>query len=406
MEHITKLCADSLRSFSLNKFNISIKSSHAHELVAAYFGYSSRAALLADDKRPIRKLTDAEFIVLTPTAHIKERRKNLNGLPPNLPDDLAEGVYLPLIDEKVLLGSIWPTLEELGKELADRHLRSKPAYFRDQKIQRHGVKLEFENDQVAIVVFREYVSPSLLLSFQNGKRGVVDVFNLKRVAAFIGYVKTSHYSAEADTLDAAILKMRDHYHQMIRDSQPLQEVAPLEPNFADWLAKQKKRDTPLGDLANKRGFADESENWPIFSEYKQYQDYLLNNHPPYGAMAALERAWRSYQTYVRKKRSSNPLKQVNKSELQKHVDRKVVTVKKATPIPYDRRTIEKFMQGDDGWISWDGKRAIPVSIVGVSERHYTIAIQSPRRKAGNKHSLFLDEVRSSPELACANLVTL
>lgn len=94
---ITKRCADSLRSFSQNNFGIEIKSSHAHELVAAYMGYSSRAALLADSKCPITNLRQADILVLTPTAPIKERRNELKGLPENLPDDLAEGVYLPLM---------------------------------------------------------------------------------------------------------------------------------------------------------------------------------------------------------------------------------------------------------------------------------------------------------------------
>ena len=108
---ITKSCADSLRTFSQNNFGIQIKSSYAHELVAAYFGYSSRAALLADTKCPISNLKQAQFIVLTPTSQIKERRKELKGLPQNLPDDLAEGIYLPLYNEKWILHTIWPTLE-------------------------------------------------------------------------------------------------------------------------------------------------------------------------------------------------------------------------------------------------------------------------------------------------------
>jgi len=231
---ITKKCADSLRSLSLNKFGIQLKSSHAHELVAAYFGYSSRASLLSDSKCPISNLKEAEFIVLTPTEFIKERCKNLQGLPENLPHELGEGVYLPLYDEKWITQTIWPTLEELGKTLADQHLKSKPAYFRDLKIQRHGVELEFQEDEVAIVVFREYVSPSLLLSSQHGKRGVVYVFNLKRIAGAIGYVKTSHFSAEAETLDAAIVKIRDGYHRIISSSQPPSEVATIaepEPTF-------------------------------------------------------------------------------------------------------------------------------------------------------------------------------
>lgn len=218
---ITKSCAESLRTFTRNNFGVQLKSSHAHELVATYFGYSSRAALLADKKCPISNLRQAEIIVLTPTAKIKERRKELKGLPQDLPDDLAEGVYLPLVNEKWILHTIWPTLEELGKALADQHLKSKSAYFRDQKVLRQGVQLEFSGDEVAIVVFREYISPSLLLSFEQGKRGVVEVFNLKRMAGHIGYVKTNHYSTEALTLDGAVVKMRDVYHQLISSQQHL-----------------------------------------------------------------------------------------------------------------------------------------------------------------------------------------
>lgn len=41
---ITKACADSLRTFTENNYGIQLKSSHAHELVAAFFGNSLRAA--------------------------------------------------------------------------------------------------------------------------------------------------------------------------------------------------------------------------------------------------------------------------------------------------------------------------------------------------------------------------
>jgi hypothetical protein len=225
---ITKRCADSLRSFSQNKFGIQIKSSHAHELVAAYMGYSSRAAMLADAKCPITNLKQADILVLTPTALIKERRAELKGLPENLPDDIAEGVYLPLYDEKWILHKIWPTFEELGKALADQHFKSKPAYFRDLRVQRQGVKLEFDNDGVIILVFREYVSPSLTLSLmRNVTRGVVDVFNVKRVACHIGYASTVHHSFEAESLDTAVVKMMDAYYQINSNPQSLNDVIPL-----------------------------------------------------------------------------------------------------------------------------------------------------------------------------------
>lgn len=221
MQHeITKRCADSLRSFSETKFGIQIKAAHAHELVAAYLGYSSRAALLSDSKCPITKLREADVLVLTPKAPIKERRLKLKGLPENLPDEIVEGVYKPLVDENWILQKIWPTFEELGKALADQHLKSKPTYYRDLMVQRQGVKLEFHNDEVAIVVVREYVSPNLTLPLMsNFTRGVVHVFNLTRVAGYIGYIKTNHFYTEAATLEKAIEKMRDDYKVIFGSTQ-------------------------------------------------------------------------------------------------------------------------------------------------------------------------------------------
>ena len=406
---ITKKCADSLRSFSLEKFGIPLKSSHAHELVAAYFGYSSRASLLSDSKRPISNLAEAEFIVLTPTDFIKERCRSLHGLPEDLPHEFAEGVYSPLFDEKwITRQSIWPTLEELGRGLADQHLNSKPSFFRDLKVQRHGVKLEFHEGEVAIVVFREYVSPSLLLSFQKGTRGVVYVFNLRRVAGSIGYIKTSHYSAEAETLDEAVIKMRDGYHQLISSAELSGEAATIvepELSFSNWLTKQKNRDTPLGDLANKRGFSDKTQPWPSYDNIEDYQDYLLENHPPLGAMEALKRAWKSYQAYLQKKGSPSSMKKVKRSDQDKDDTRKIVFVKNVKPLHYSKRTIERFVPGDKAWVSWEGSKAIPVTILEVDERYYTFKTERPLKQNGNKYYLRFDEVRSTPELACINHVT-
>jgi hypothetical protein len=410
MQHeITKRCADSLRLFSQTKFGIQIKSSHAHELVAAYMGYSSRAALLADFKCPITNLRQADILVLTATAPIKERRKELKGLPENLPYDLAEGVYLPLYDEKWILHKIWPTFEELGKALADQHLKSKPAFFRDQAVQRQGVKLEFHNGEVAIVVFREYVSPSLTLSLMmNVTRGVVDVFNLKRVACHIGYVLANYHSTDAETLDAAIVKMRDVYHQIISSPQSPNEgttLAEPELNFADWLAKQKNRDSPLGDLAQRHGFKNKSDAWPTYDSLEAYQDHLRLNNAPMGAMVCLERVWKTYKASLKRKRFSNLNKQNLKPAVKKHDPRTIVFVKNAKPLHYSKRTIENFVSGDKAWISWEGRKAVPVTVLEVDEMHYTFRIERPLKKAGDEYYVRLDEVRSTPELACINHIT-
>ncbi|RZA01242.1 MAG: hypothetical protein EOP47_11410 [Sphingobacteriaceae bacterium] len=301
---ITKKCADSLRSFAQNNYGIQLKSSHAHELVAAYFGYSSRAALLADTKSPITNLRQAEFVVLTPTAPIKERCNELNGLPENLPHELVEGVYLPLYDEndKWILTQVWPNLEELGKVLADEHANLNPYHSPFQKIQRQGVKVEFENDLVGIVVFREYINPGLTLaSGKNVVRGVVDVFNLKRVAGHIGYVQENHFSTEAETLDAAIMKMGDVYSKIITSAQNsthAESVFESEPTFTEWLKKQKNRDSPLGDLAMDML---RDKTWPTLSTLETYRDYLHSKNASWQTVQTLERAWKSYKAFLARK---------------------------------------------------------------------------------------------------------
>lgn len=85
--------------------------------------------------------------------------------------------------------------------------------------------------------------------------------------------------------------------------------------------------------------------------------------------------------------------------------RKVVIVNNVTSIHYLKRTVEKFIPGDEAWISWDGKKAVPVKVTEVDGPYYSFKIEAPQNKAGNEHYLRLDEVRSTPELACINCVT-
>ena len=85
--------------------------------------------------------------------------------------------------------------------------------------------------------------------------------------------------------------------------------------------------------------------------------------------------------------------------------RSVTYVKGITPLHYMKRDVEKFDVGDEAWISWDGKKALPVIITEVDEPYYSFKIERPLKQAGNEHYLRLDEVRSTPELACLNRVT-
>lgn len=110
MQHdITKLCADSLRATTLEKYGVKLKPTHAHELGAAFFGYPSKNAMLADTKYPISNLHQAKIVVMAPDEFIDQRRTDLEGLSPELPDSysLGEGVYAALF-ANVQWGSAFP----------------------------------------------------------------------------------------------------------------------------------------------------------------------------------------------------------------------------------------------------------------------------------------------------------
>lgn len=119
---ITKACADSLRNFTQNNYGIQLKSAHAHELVAAYFGYTTKTSLLADKQHPIENLEDAEFIVLqTPVQLVNERLATLENLPEDLPSPeiLSQGVYAAIMAEEKFSSRAWTDVETLAVALAD-----------------------------------------------------------------------------------------------------------------------------------------------------------------------------------------------------------------------------------------------------------------------------------------------
>jgi hypothetical protein len=78
----SKFCADYLRA-TLNP-SLKIKASHARELVAAYFGYKSHAALLKDTAYPITALDEASILV-PDVPLLQTRITQLNGLALTLP---------------------------------------------------------------------------------------------------------------------------------------------------------------------------------------------------------------------------------------------------------------------------------------------------------------------------------
>lgn len=176
----------------------------------------------------------------------------------------------------------------------------------------------------------------------------------------------------------------------------------IQITFSDWLRKQKNRDSPLGDLAREM-VSDDS--WPSHDDHESYDNYLYLRGASWQAVDTLKNAWKSYKNYLKLQLNPKQKRIGVKKTIVNRDPRKIVIVNNITPIHFRKRTVEKFNMGDKAWISWDNRKAIPVTITAVTQQHYTFKIERPIRKAGNEHYLFLDEVRSTPELACINRVT-
>lgn len=105
---ISKLCADFLREIYTSQTGNKLKASHARELIAAFFGYKSHAALIARQKYPLDALEEAGILI--PDIPLLDKRKTcLNGLPEDLlPSmDLATTVCAFLNDEGLFTGDTW-----------------------------------------------------------------------------------------------------------------------------------------------------------------------------------------------------------------------------------------------------------------------------------------------------------
>ncbi len=185
-QDITKLCADSLRDFTNDKYSIKLKASHAHELVAALLGYKSRAALLADNKHSLDNLPDAEFIIFdTSTAEFTNQRlkdfqyDNLNALV------LAECFYSTLLAEKWLLGKVYPGFREVAIYIAEHRQDQRLGMFRINPPMKWDIKENIQRDNDGNIVLTANVG----YRANDGERlrDSKYIIHLKRVSANLGY---------------------------------------------------------------------------------------------------------------------------------------------------------------------------------------------------------------------------
>ncbi len=188
-QSIFKQCADSLRTFTNEKYDIKLKATHAHELVAAYFGYLSKNAMLADTKYPINNLNQSEIVVMTSDGFIDQRRENLQGLSSELPDSytLGEAVYESLFANEWWASQYPPfrNYEKLAKILVENSdaYQNVFKFYRDVPMH-HIVEVEDAGDGVTLTVLHSHRTSSGEL-LGDGKTTI----NLPRVAGRIGYGK-------------------------------------------------------------------------------------------------------------------------------------------------------------------------------------------------------------------------
>ena len=190
MQHdISKLCADSLRTFINKKYGAKLKAAHAHELAAAYFGYSSKNALLADTKYPITNLAQAEIIVMISADVIDQRRNDLQGLPSELPDSytLGEAVYTSLFSDEWWASQYPPfrSFEKLAKKLVENNdtYHHVFRYYRDIPVHHYLDIKTSENNVLLSVIHSCRTSTGEMLG--HGETTII----LPRVAGRIGFSK-------------------------------------------------------------------------------------------------------------------------------------------------------------------------------------------------------------------------
>jgi hypothetical protein len=204
---IAKLCVESLRAYARDELSCKLKAAHAHEIVAAVFGYKSRVALLSDVARPVSKLQEADFIVLdASTTLLDQRRQSLIDLPRELPESvlIARQVYSVIVGQKWALEKIWPSLTDLAKHLAEEKIKQRMRALGISPSAIHWeveAELEHTPSEVLARVSIDYRTRIGLLQ-RDSSYGV----RLPRLAANLGYgkpqIEETRYTGEFRNIPA------------------------------------------------------------------------------------------------------------------------------------------------------------------------------------------------------------
>lgn len=115
---IHKECVDALRAKYRALTGNKLVAGHAHEIVAAYFGYGTAAALRAEAKYPLTSLEEAE-VLMPALALMDQRIAEMQGIPDDLPtvDELAKQISGFLVEAGHFSGKIWSN-RNIGEEVS------------------------------------------------------------------------------------------------------------------------------------------------------------------------------------------------------------------------------------------------------------------------------------------------
>lgn len=192
MEHIIKICVDNLRNHSQNH-GIKLKASHAHELVASYFGYKSRSALLEDKLYPLSNLRQASIITLAPINLVEQRRYSLQNLPSDLPDTdtLREWFYSSLLTEEWFASKFHPNYKKLAEDITCTYLRKNQVYYSPLN---EGLDIERDDDCIRLTVHQLYYVQKQMVSYLSlynkiHQANITITILLKRIAGHVGYAE-------------------------------------------------------------------------------------------------------------------------------------------------------------------------------------------------------------------------
>lgn len=200
-KQIAKLCTTHLRNYCKNS-GINIKSTDAHELVAASFGYNTRAAMLADEKYPISNLSKAKTILLIASEPVNERRKALKGLPANLQHGstrLAVEIYEHLAYKNIIVAQkAWSRLDikRQALMLAHEYQGRDPWNVFYLPPQQEDIKIKIMDNGILITIIPIHSlikssdfkkDPSL--KYKNFSQSLLTTIWLKRIAGQVGFAE-------------------------------------------------------------------------------------------------------------------------------------------------------------------------------------------------------------------------